>query len=499
MNNAWPAIWTALALGLLLVLIIRYQVQAFIALLVVSLGLGLAAGLPPVKVVEAIGKGVGEILASVAIILALGAMLGRMLDVSGAAEVIARTLIGAFGAARASLAILIAGYIIGIPVLFNVGFLLLIPIMWQLQRDTGRSLLWFVLPLSFSLGITHSFIPPHPGIVGAVNAFGGPRAGTVMIETIVFGTLLGIPVVAVGWFIPGRWWASRQFVPVPENLAPKEQPSPAKTEAAAVTSEKPPAPAEGASAVTETRPAPSFGVSLLIVTLPLVLSLVGFGALLLGDLGHLPDWMTQPPIERSAVPEPLAILTHSPAAWLRFLGQPTMALLLPTGLAFLLLGARRGLKKDQLAKIAGDALQDVGSMAFLFGAAGGFKQVIQDSGAGNFIAAQVLELPLSPVMVVYLVAVLMRVALGSATAAILTASALLAELAHGLPGQETLLVLAMANGVTFMTQPADSGFWLVKEYCNLGVRDVMFRFNACRVLMSFTGLGLLLVYEAWRS
>jgi Gnt-I system high-affinity gluconate transporter len=126
-------------------------------------------------------------------------------------------------------------------------------------------------------------------------------------------------------------------------------------------------------------------------------------------------------------------------------------------------------------------------------------QVIQDSGAGDYIARQVLRLPLSPVAVAYLVAVLMRVALGSATASILTASALLAGLARSLPGQETLLVLAVATGVTFMTQPADSGFWLMKEYCNLSVRDVLIRLNACRIPMSLTGLGLLLAYEAWRG
>ncbi|MBY0527765.1 MAG: GntP family permease [Gemmataceae bacterium] len=479
MTSPWPALWTVLALSVLLVLIIRGKVQAFVALLVVSLGLGLAAGLPPEQVAQTIGKGVGSILADVAIILALGAMLGRMLDVSGAAEVIARTLVRAFGVARASAAILVAGYITGIPVLFNVGFLLLIPIMWRLQRDTGRSLLYFALPLSFSLGIAHSFIPPHPGIVGAVNAFAGNKGGTLMVETIVFGTLLGVPIVAFGWFGPGRFWAKRQHVGVPEHLAPPDE-APMK---------------EGAEPADKPAP-PSFGVALSIVTLPLVLSLLGFGAKLLGDLGQLPSWMTQAPAARSELPEAFAIAAHPPVDWLRFLGHPTMALLLPTGLAFWLLGARRGLGRNELAKIAGDALNDVGAMAFLFGAAGGFKQVIQDTGAGEYIAVQVRQLPLSAVTVAYLVAVLMRVALGSATAAILTASALLAALARDLPGREVLLVLAVANGVTFATQPADSGFWLVKEYCNLSVRDVLVRFNACRILMSLLGLALLLACES---
>src|SRR4029077_19873130 len=135
----------------------------------------------------AIGKGLGDILKGVAVILALGAMLGRMLDASGAAEVIARTLVRAFGVKRASLAILVAAYLIGIPVLFNVGFLLLIPIMYRLQRETGRSLLYFVLPLCFSLGTTHSLVPPHPGIVAAVDTL-APNQGHIMVQTMLFGT-----------------------------------------------------------------------------------------------------------------------------------------------------------------------------------------------------------------------------------------------------------------------------------------------------------------------
>jgi Gnt-I system low-affinity gluconate transporter len=478
MTASWPAFCTAVALVLLLVLIIRFKLHAFIALLVVSLLLGLAAGLPPEKVMDSIGKGVGEIMTGVAVILALGAILGRLLDASGAAEVIARTLLQAFGVSRASLAILVAAYLIGIPVLFNVGFLLLIPIMWRLQRETGHSLLWFVLPLSFSLGVTHSLVPPHPGIVGAVQALGGAEPGTVMIETILFGTLMGIPEVLVGWFGPGRWWARRYHVSVP-GMAGAE-------------------PAAKAPTAPNPAAAPSFAVAVLLVTLPLILSLLGFGAKLLSDLHLLPAWAVQPVLDPATLPAWLRFLGHAPLAWLRFLGHPTMALFVPTALAFVLLGIRRGLTRDRLAKLTGDALQDVGSIVFLFGAAGGFKQVIQDSGAGDYIASQAMQLPLSPVMVAYLVAVLMRAALGSATAAILTASALLASLAKSLPGQETLLVLAVANGVTFLTQPADSGFWMVKEYCNLSVRDVLVRFNICRITMSLTGLMLLLAYEAWR-
>src|SRR4029077_7730970 len=216
---------TLCALVLLLVFIIRYKLNAFVALLVVSLALGLAAGLSPDQVLAAIGKGVGDILREVALILALGAMLGRMLEVSGAAEVIARTLISAWGIRHAPMAILAAGYLIGIPVLFNVGFLLLMPIMWRLQKQTGQSLLYYMLPLAFSLGVTHSLVPTHPGIAGAVGALGGPDPGKTMLETIVFGSLMSIPVVLIGWFGGGRLWAKSQYVVCPERLSAEPEPS----------------------------------------------------------------------------------------------------------------------------------------------------------------------------------------------------------------------------------------------------------------------------------
>lgn len=473
MSEYWPGICAAAALATLLVLVIRYQVHPFTVLLTVSLGLGLMAGKPPDEVVDMITKGVGEILREVTLLLALGAMLGKMLEASGAAELIARRLIGAFGERTTSLAILLSAFLIGIPILFNVGFLVLLPIAWRLQRETKRSLLWYLLPLAFGLSAPHSLVPPHPGIIGAVQTLGGADANRVMIETIIFGSLLCLPMLLVGWLGPGRFWAARQFVDVPENLA--------ATKVEVAPEEK----------------AQSFVLALLIVLAPLWLSLLGFGGKLLHDLEMLPAWVTQPLWGKDEIPVALQFIGHSPYRWLQFFSKPTVALLVPTALSFWLYGMRRGWDQKRLAKLTGEALTDVGTMLFLFGAAGGFKVVIQETGVGDFLAEKMNALPLSPIAIAFLVAAAVRAALGSATAAILTASALLVGLAKTMPGQETLLVLAVASGVTIMTQPADSGFWMVKEYGNLSVRDVMLRFNGCRVVMSLTGLGILLAYEAF--
>jgi len=495
MADAWPALCTLAGLLLLLFVIIRWQLNAFVALLVASIGIGLAAGMSPIVVAETVSNGIAGIMKEVTVILALGAMLGRMLEASGGAEIIAQKLIGLFGQKRASLALLVAAYLVGLPILFNVGFLVLMPIVFRLQKQSGQSLLYFLLPVSFSLGITHSLVPPHPGIVGAVQILSGEKAlpapstkgkvhaaeamapasaaertppNQVMVQTIVFGALMSLPITLAGWLGPGRWWARRQHVECPEQLA-------------------------GFTATPATTLHASFSAALTVVMLPLLLSLIGFGAKLLDRLGHLPAFMTEPPIDPDAVSTPLRFVAHAPLAWLEFLGTPTMALLLSTGLAFWLLGA--GMNRQQMAKIADKALLDVGSILFLFGAAGGFKEIIVQSGAGGYIAREVARLPISRVATAYLVSAMVRAALGSATAAILTASALLVSVAQSMPGQEVLLVLAVANGVTFMTQPADSGFWMVKEYGNITVRDVMLKFNACRIFMSLFGLAMLLAYE----
>jgi H+/gluconate symporter-like permease len=295
--------------------------------------------------------------------------------------------------------------------------------------------------------------------------------GHIMVQTILFGALMGIPVVLIGWLGPGRRWAKRQFVTVPEHLAGSEAP---------VTD------APGA-------PRPAFALCVLIVTMPLLLSLIGFSSQLAGAV--MPAWMKEPLLDVTLVDGWAPLFIHPPLEWLKFFGDPVLALLVPTGLAFWLLGMRQGMNRAKLAKIAGDALQDVGGILFLFGAAGGFMQVIKTTGAGDTIANLFRHAEMNPVLVCYLVAMLMRIALGSATAAILIAAGLLTRFVQ--PGQETLLILAVANGVTFMTQPADSGFWMVKEYANLSVKDVMVRFNACRISMSLTGLGILLLVERW--
>jgi gluconate transporter len=475
MPGLWSILVTAGSLALLILLILRWHWHAFAALLVVSIGLGLAAGMPPEATVRSLSKGVGEMLSGVALLLALGSILGRVLDRSGAALVVANGLVHAVGLSRAPLGVLMASYLLGISVFFNVGFLLLIPVIYRLQESTKQSLLYYLLPMSFGLSLTHSLVPPHPGIVATVQAFGGSHVGRAMIETILGGVALGLPMALIGWFGPGRAWARRTLVLPPARFAVSK-------------------PTDGDSQAVV---APGRMLALGVIVLPLALCVFGFGARLLLDLKQLPDVLTTSFGTGQRWPAALGIFQHRPIDWVLFLGEPTIALGLSSAVGIVAFARRLGWSRHDCNRLVTDGLQDVGSMIFLFGAAGGFKQVMQDSGAGNAIANLFASLPLSPVAVAFITAVAVRAALGSATAAHATTSALLAELVVRSNCRASLMVLAVSAGVTFLTQPADSGFWLVKEYGNLSVRDVLWRFNSCRAVMALAGLAILLACEHW--
>ena len=344
MVGSWSIIATAASLAILLVLILRWHWHAFAALLFVSIGLGLAAGMTPEAAVRSLSKGVGEMLAGVTLLLALGAILGRVLDRSGAAGVVAGRMVDAVGIARAPFGVLLASYVLGISVFYNVGFLLLVPVVYRLQETTRQSLLYYLLPMSFGLSLPHSLVPPHPGIVATVQAFGGNQASQLMIETIIGGSLLGLPMALIGWFGPGRAWARQQMVEPPARLL-ATKPSPRE-------GDRPP-----------TANGPGLGLALAVIVLPLALCVLGFGAGLLSDLSRLPSYLTTPWFQREQLPAYLGVLAHRPVDWLLFLGNPTIALALTVAIGMFAFGRRLWLGPTRLqsARVGRDSAKDVGS------------------------------------------------------------------------------------------------------------------------------------------
>ncbi len=441
MPNAVLLTLTLGAIALLLFLILGARLHAFLALIISSMALGLASGMPPGKVLQSIQTGFGDALGFIAIVVALGAMIGRFLEHSGGGRVLAEWLLAKFGRENAQWAVLTAAFLVGLPIFFEVGFIILVPVAWSLARESRKTLLFYGLPLTAALTVTHAMVPPHPAPSAAASLLGADLG-----RTILYSAVLALPMAIAGGILYGRWIASRIFVPVPD-VAGRE-----------------------ASRVENP---PSVGVVMLLLLMP-----VSF-------------------IFAASIAEMLKLPIRQQ---LGFLGHPFTALLLTALLAMYLFGARRGLNRDAIGKMATDSLMPVGTLLAIMGGGGAFKQIIIDCGVGPYAGALLASSSISPLLVAYLVAAGMRVAQGSATVAIITAAGIVAPLVKGLAGYEPeMIVLALCAGGTILSHVNDSGFWVVNEYFGMTVPQTLRSWTAMKVITSLVGITLIMAWQALRS
>lgn len=420
---------------LLLFLVMRTKLHAFVALLLVSLLVGIAAGMPLEEVLKSVESGMGGTLGFVAVVVGLGAMFGRMLEVSGGAERLAQTLIGKFGEKNSQWALGIAGFIVAIPVFFDVGFIILVPIVYGLARKTGKSLLFYGIPLLAGLAVTHAFIPPTPGPI-AVATIIGADLGWV----ILFGVLAGIPSMILAGPVFGKYIAKKIHVVVPEYMEVEEK--------------------------EVDKDLPSFGLIAFLVFIPLVLILANTLSGVLLDEGN------------------------AVRSFLTFLGHPYVALTIATLLTFILLGTRRGYTRDEVQSIATKALEPAGIIILVTGAGGVFKQILIDSGVGDVLGTMMANSALPPILLAFAIAALVRVAQGSATVAMVTAAGLITPLIDviGYTGPVLgLIVIAVAAGATVVSHVNDSGFWLVNRYFGLDVKDTLKTWTVMETIIGVVG------------
>ena len=429
-----------LALGsivLLLVLILAAKMHAFLALLLSSMALGLAAGMKPQAALKSIQVGFGEALGFIAVVVALGAMIGRYLEHSGGGAALADWLIGKFGRDRAAWAVLVAAFLIGLPIFFEVGFIILAPLVWSLARESKRSLLFYGLPMAAALTVTHALVPPHPAPAGAAQLLGADLG-----RTILYGIAVSIPMAVAGGMLYGPWIARRIFVPVPELLAGRTAPPSASG-----------------------RPAPGVPLVLFILLLPVLLMLAA------------------------------TVLRGHPV--LGFFGHPFTALTVTALAAMFFLGLRRGLNRGEISRLATESLAPVGTLLAIMGGGGAFKQVIVDSGVGQYAGQLLAASRISPLVVAYLVAAAMRIAQGSATVAIITAAGIVAPLVKPLHGYSPeIIVLAVCCGGTILSHVNDAGFWLVNQYFGMSVPDTLRSWSAMKVIVSVVGFAIVLAAHA---
>ncbi len=425
-----------IAVAALIVLIARYKLHPFIALISVSLALGVATGMPPGAAVKAFQDGVGSTLGFIAIVVGLGTMLGKMMAESGAATRIATTLIGRFGEQRIHWAIMFVAFIVGIPVFFQVGFVLLIPLVFTIARRTGISLIKIGIPLVAGLSVVHGMLPPHPAAMLAVTAYNADIG-----LTILYGLLVGIPTASLAGPIFAAWIAPRIVLPTENPLARQLEGEPVQE-------------------------MPGFGISVFTVLIPVILMLLASAA----------DLTLDP--------------ASSLGSALHFVGNPIVALLLALLFSFWSLGRPRRFTREQVMKFCNDCLGPTATILLVIGAGGGFNQVLVQSGVGRAIADVAIGSHASPLLLAWIAAALIRVATGSATVAMTTAAGIVAPIAAATPGTNAeLLVLATGAGSLMLSHVNDSGFWLIKEFFNMTVPQTLKTWTVAETIIGVAGLG----------
>ena len=429
-------VYALLAVISLIVLIARFKLHPFVALILVSLAMGVAAGMPLAAAVKAFQDGVGSVLGFVAVVVGLGTMLGKLMAESGAATRIATTLIDLFGERRVHWAIMIVAFIIGIPVFFQVGFVLLIPLVFTIARRTGTSLVKIGISLVAGLSVVHGMLPPHPAAMLAVGAYNADVG-----LTILYGILVGLPTAALAGPIFAAWVAPRIALPPDNPLADQL----------------------GGESTRET---PGFGISIFTVLIPVILMLVASAA----DV-----FLEEASTARSA---------------LQFIGHPIVALFLALLFSFWSLSRARGFTKEEVLKFCNDCLAPTAAILLVIGAGGGFNAVLVQSGVGRAIAAIAVGSQASPLLLAWGVAALIRVATGSATVAMTTAAGIVAPIALATPGTNpALLVLATGAGSLVLSHVNDAGFWLIKEFFNMTVPQTLKTWTVAETIIGVAGLA----------
>ncbi|MFI8851370.1 GntP family permease [Streptomyces sp. NPDC053499] len=478
----------ALGIALLLVLIIKVRLQPFVALLAVSIAVGLGAGLSVTELfgtvqksdaVSMIESGMGGILGHVAIIIGLGTMLGAILEVSGGAEALSARLLGLFGERRAPLAMGLTGLIFGIPVFFDVGIFVLAPIIYAAAKRSGKSILLYCMPMLAGLSMTHAFLPPHPGPVAA--------AGLLDVElgwVILMGVVCGVPAVLAAWGY-AAWIGNRIFVEVPQDML--EAAEEAKR---AVAAEKRAAPVAGgtrASGIGGTGGVESTGVGTdstggadaeeQPVALGTVLAIIGTPLVLI----------------LAATFSSLALDPSTVRSVIEFVGHPFVALTVALLLAYYLLGLRRGWTRKSLETVSTASLKPVGNILLVVGAGGVFGAVLQGSGVAQALADVFGDAGLPVVVLAYLISLVLRVAQGSATVAIVTTAGIVAPLlAQGDPSQAhlALVIMAISAGSIFASHVNDGGFWMVAKYFGISERDTLASWTVLESVLSVAGFAV---------
>jgi Gnt-I system high-affinity gluconate transporter len=417
---------------LLFLLIVRFKLNAFIAFILVSLFVGIAEGMQPVAVVGSIQKGIGNILGFLVLILGLGAMLGKLVADSGAAQRITTKLVEKFGKKNIQWAVVLTGFIVGIPMFYSVGFVILVPLVFTIAAATGLPLIYVGLPMLASLSVTHGYLPPHPAPTAIASQFNADIG-----KTLFYGIIVAIPAIIVAGPLLSRTMKNIKASPI-EGFV-------------------------NAKVLTDDE-MPGTAVSIFTALLPVLL--MAFAAL--ADFFITDDSLLK------------TILV--------FMGNPVMAMLISVLVAIYTLGLARKKSMEDISKTIGSAVSGITMVLLIIAGAGALKQVLIDSGVSEFIGAALEGSSISPLLLAWLIATIIRVCVGSATVAGLTAAGIVFPLLSVTDVSPELMVLAIGSGSLMLSHVNDSGFWLFKEYFNLSIKDTLKSWTLMETTVGVMGL-----------
>ena len=433
-----------LGLAVILLLIIRFKIPAMIAILVGAVLIGLGAGMSFEQIIDSVNDGVGNTLKGIALLVGLGSMFGAILEISGGAQSLAVTLVRRFGDRKAAWALAVTGLVIAMPVFFDAGLIILIPIAFSLAKRTGHSSLYYAIPLFAGLAVGHAFIPPTPGPVLVASMLGVDLGWVIGI-----GLVCGIAAMIVAGPLWGAWCGKKYDVPVPEHIASLPPLDESKL--------------------------PGFGMVVSIILIPLLL-------MILRSVGNVVPAMA--PARRV----------------LSFLGEPFVALTLATLAAMLMLGIRRGYTTRELEKVMTKSLEPVGLILLVTACGGVLRYILQNSGLGTLIGEGGASAALPVVVVAFIIAALVRISVGSATVAMTMAAGILAampEIGSLSPLHLACVTAAVAGGATVCSHFNDSGFWLVKSLVGMDEKTTLKTWTVMETLVGVTGFAVALVISCF--
>ena len=427
-----PLLVVSLGIFLLFFLIVICRLNAFIAFIIVAIGIGIGQGMPLDALVSSVEKGIGNTLGFLVMILGLGAMLGKLVAESGAAQQITNGLIRIFGVKNTKAAVMLTGFIVGVTMFYSVGFVILVPLVFTVASATGLSLIGVGLPMLAALSVTHGFLPPHPA----------PSALSVMFDadlgkTLLYGIILAIPAILISGPLLTRFLPKVEAKPLKEFMASK---------------------------TFDVSELPSLTNSLLTALLPVLL--IGFATIISSFLN---------------VNSTLYDLVN-------FIGNPVIALLLTLLIGTYTLGVARGKSMDDIMKIYATAASGITMVLLIISGAGALKQILIDSGVSQYIGGLLQITSLSPLLIGWIIATLIRFSVGSATVAGLTTAGIVLPLVQTTDVSPELMVLAIGSGSLMLSHVNDSGFWLFKEYFNLSLKETLSTWTVMETSIGISGL-----------